>query len=189
VTTSQSVAVGPMLRIMLVLAAFHLPWPGLGSVFAGYFGSVAGWLLHFWSAPGLQLQLLPAAPAGPEWSVLFDALDTATSRQVRAVLDVRRVGWLPLGAFSALLVAFPVRRWRRRLLVAAAGLLGLHALTVLPVLAYFGDAKSGLFELGGISHDLVVMAERALLTLPGMAYAAPALLWLLLSWNLEPELM
>ncbi len=185
----QSTAFGPLGRILLVLALFHFPWPGLGHAFAGYFGHVSAWLLSFWSVPSLHTKMTAAGPPSPEWSVLFDALDAVTSRQVRAILDVRRVGWLPLGAFIALIAAFPVQRWPRRLVVAALGLSALHGLSVLPVLATFGDSNIGFFELGGFGYGLVVVAQRALLTLPGMAYAGPALLWLLLSWRLEPELL
>lgn len=185
----QSVPFSPLLRIVLVLAVFHLPWPGLGSAFSAYFGQVAAWLLDFWSAPTLDLRLGPAAPSGPAWSVVFDARDGLTGHQARALLDVRRVGWLPLGAFMALMAAFPVKRWPRRLMVGVLGLAALHALSVLPVLAIFGDKQTGFFEVNAVFHTVFVVAQRALLTLPGMAYAGPALLWMLLSWRLEPELM
>lgn len=186
---NQSVPFGPLLRILLVLAVFHLPWPGLGRAFSGYFGHVASWLLDIWSVPTLDVQLGPAAPRGLAWSVVFDARDALTGRQVRALLDVRRASWVPLGAFTALMAAFPVKRWPRRLMVGVLGLAALHALSVLPVLAIFGDKQTGFFDINAFFHTGVVVAQRALLTLPGMAYAGPAVLWMLLSWRLEPELM
>jgi hypothetical protein len=178
---------GPGARVIVVLALVHFPWPGLGSWFAGYFSHAATWLLAPLTAHGRHVELL-AAPS-PGWSVFVDASDLLTQRVARAALDVRRVGWLPLGAFTALLLAFPTRHWQRRLAVAGIGLSILHLLWVLPVLATFGVPGLGFFELGRVGYTLAVIGQRALITLPGMAYAVSALLWFLLTWSLERELM
>jgi hypothetical protein len=185
----QKPAFGPAARILAVLALAHLPWPKLGPLYASYVGHVVGWLVSPWAVPTLHLRLSAAAPSGPAWSLLLQAWDTRTHQEVSALLDVRRAGWLSLSVFLALLLAFPVVRWHRRLLLGGTGIAALHALSVLPVLDYLGGAETGFFELGAVTHTLVVVAQRALLTPPGMAYAGPALLWFLLAWKLEPELM
>jgi hypothetical protein len=137
----------------------------------------------------LLLELSPAAPSGPEWSLLFDARDTTTQQAIRAVLDVRRSAFVPLAVFLALALGVPSKRPRRRLIVLAAGATFLHCLAVLPFLAMFGNSEPRLFDLAGPLHALTVVGYRALLAPPGMAYAVPALLWFALLWKLEPELM
>jgi len=184
-----SSAFGPLARILVVLAVAHFPWPGLPTLFCCYFSATTAKMLDSFAERGVALQLGPAAPPAPPWRVTVIAANESTAQGAKAELDVRRVGWLPFGAFSALLLAFPVRRWKRRLAVAAAGLCFLHALWLLPVLASFGSARGGFFALGTLGHGLVVVAQRALQTLPGMAYALPALLWFVLTWSLERELM
>jgi hypothetical protein len=186
---------GPLARILLVLALVHLPWPGLGPAFCRYFSAVTSPLLNAVATHNVELELGPApAPPNPttpaaNWTLLVVISTRGVEQRVGAELDVRRVGWLPLGAFSALLVAFPVKRWKRRAFVAGIGFALLHALWVLPVIASFGGAQSGFFVLGSAGYALTIVAQRALQTLPGMAYALPAILWFLLSWRIEPELM
>lgn len=185
---------GPVARILLVLTLVHLPWPGLGPAFCRYFSVATSPLLNALATPNARLELgpVPAAPSSAtpaaQWTVLV-VVSTSVNQRVGAELDVRRVGWLPLGAFSALLLAFPVKRWKRRALVASCGYALLHALWVLPVIASFGGAQGGFFVLGSVGHALTIVLQRALQTLPGMAYALPGILWFLLSWRLEPELM
>lgn len=179
----------PLVRVALILALLHLPWPGLGHAFVSYFGAVAPPLLGVWSAPGLDIQLTPAeASSGKSWSVTFDARDPNTGHRAQAELDLRRAAWVPFCVFIALLAGMPIRRPRRRLLVAGIGLALLHLLTLLPFLAFFGGERAGLFPLGSVTHTIAVVAQRALLAPPGMAYAVPALLWFALAWKLEPEL-
>ncbi len=177
----------PWFRILVVLALLHVPWPGLGRVFGSYFGRVTPVLLGPWSPSSLELKITPAAEA--DWHVRFDATDTATHERVHASLDIRRSAWLPLSTLLALLCGFPMTRPRRRALVAGGALALLHLLWTLPLLAFFGGKASRFFVLGETCHLLAVVAYRGLISPPGMVYAAPALLWFVLSWRLEPELM
>ncbi len=179
----------PWVRALLVLLVLHVPWPGLGPTFASYFGHVAPALLSVWSPSSLRVEMKPAGTEDGEWSVLFDASDASIRKHTRAALDIRRTAWLPLATFIALLVAFPLRRPRRRLLIAGLGLVVLHALWLLPLLAFFGGGPTRFFTLSAPAHTLAVVAYRALISPPGMVYALPALLWFVLAWKIEPELM
>jgi hypothetical protein len=179
----------PWLRILLVLLLLHVPWPGLGQLFGSYFSQVTPALLDVWSAPLLKLELSSSASSGADWSVLFDASDKSTGKRVQATIDIRRSAWLPLATFLALICGFSVSRPKRRALVAAGGLLVLHGMWLLPFLAFFGGPDPHFFLLGPTLHTAVVIAYRALISPPGMVYAVPAVLWFVLSWWLEPELM
>jgi hypothetical protein len=177
----------PWLRILVVLTLLHLPWPGLGRLFGSYVGGVEPVLLSPWSPATLKLKITPASDA--DWHVLFDASDRSSKQRVQASLDIRRSAWLPLATFLALLSGFPIQRRRRRALVAAVGLSILHLLWTLPLLAFLGGKSPHFFTLGETAHTLVVIAYRGLISPPGMVYAVPGLLWFVLSWRLEPELM
>ncbi len=185
----KSALARPWVRALLVLLVLHAPWPGLGPTFASYFGQVAPALLSLWSPASLRLALKPAGAEGTEWSVMVDASDESIDHHTRAALDIRRTAWLPLATFFALLVSFPVRRPRRRLLIAALGLAVLHVLWLLPLLAFFGGGPTRFFTLSAPAYTVAVVAYRALISPPGMVYALPALLWFVLSWKIEPELM
>lgn len=181
----------PLLRVVVVLMLVHLPWPGLPRAFGSYFSAVTAPQLQLLAEQNVRVDLAPTPPTAkaPPWTVVVTATETSNQGGAKAELDVRRVGWLPLGAFLALLVALPPKRWKRRAAVAAGGLLVLQVLWTLPVLAAFGTARGGFFALGSVGQTLVVTAQRALQTLPGMAYAMPGLLWFLLTWRIERELM
>lgn len=177
----------PWLRILLVLTLLHVPWPGLGRLFGSYVGSVQPALLSPWSPSSLKLRITPATDN--DWHVLFDATDTTTKKRVQASLDIRRSAWLPLATLLALLSGFPLHRPQRRALVAAISLVVLHLLWTLPLLAFFGGNAPHFFDLGETTHTLAVIAYRGLISPPGMVYAVPGLLWFVLTWRLEPELM
>jgi len=170
-----------------VLTLLHLPWPALGPAFGNYFSRAAPVLLSPWSPGSLELRITPATDS--PWHVLLSASDRRIHQRVQASLDIRRSAWLPLATFLALLSGFAVRRPRRRALVAALGLSFLHLLWTLPLLAFFGGPDPHFFELGELTHTLAVVAYRGLISPPGMAYALPAVLWFVLTWRLEPDLM
>jgi hypothetical protein len=119
------------------------------------------------------------------------AEDPDTGRYVGTALDLRRSGYIASAVFVALAVMTPLRgrrsRWRKAALLGA-GLVGLQILPLLPLLSFFsGKLPVTVFDLGPIPRALIEVSYHALVAPPGMAYAVPALLWLLLVTLTDPS--
>jgi hypothetical protein len=120
-------------------------------------------------------------PEGPKdsWNALLTIRNAIGTQRV--LWELRRVPYLPTAVFAVLTLAFPLGSWQRRLAVLAIGVVMLQALPFLRlVLLISSDAPIRLVELPSWLHSAMVIACGALVFPPGMAYAVPVLLWLLL---------
>lgn len=166
------------LRLAIGMLLVLWPWAGLGHRFGALASDVvnASAGLVFSGPESLQMR-----PEGPKdsWNALL-TLRNAEGTQ-RVLWELRRVPYLPTAVFAVLTLAFPLGSWKRRLAVLALGLVLLQVLPLLRlVLLISSDAPIRLLELPSWLQSALVVACGTLVFPPGMAYAVPALLWLLL---------
>jgi hypothetical protein len=175
-------------RGLALFALFVLPWPGLGPAYCGFIG---GWAAATLGDPGssVTLRFTPgpaASPPGQPWGLRVHAEDAVTGRFVGTALDLRRAGYMQSAAFAALVLVTKLR-WSRRLAILFGGLATLQLLPLLPLLSFFsGKLPVQAFHFGAIAAAMVDIAYHALVAPPGMAFALPAMLWLVLVWWADP---
>jgi hypothetical protein len=183
-------AIGPFVLVFLcVFGAFALPWAGFGATYSRAFSAVANGFVSVMPAhPRLNVvvegasEKYPALALGVEsWRTVVMLHDTRSGKWLSVPLDLRGAHYLPMVAFIALTVAFPVADRRRKLRLLAIGLPILIPLSLtLVALPLIPRLRGGPFELFAVSpatNSLVVVFYRAFVNHPGMAYAIPALLW------------
>lgn len=174
---------GPLVRFILLLALMLPPWSAVGRWYGRAVGAWAQLTLTEAAAP-VELRFAAAGPsqAGADpWSLAVEASDP-DDRYVRTTLDTRRSGYLASAFFLALSLATPCR-WRKKLALTIAGLSLLALLPLLPLIFFFsGKLPVQAFHPGSVAAAAVETAYHALVAPPGMAYAVPTLLWLLLWW-------
>lgn len=130
---------------------------------------------------GLELAAGSADFVGSPWQVSL--LVTRGGVLLEAIpIDARSLCFLPLLAFTALVVATPQIRPRRKLGLVLLGVpllqLVLLALTAAPVLSFLGGTgpvTARALPLG--VHVALQVLYRGLVAPPGMAYALPLLAW------------
>ena len=137
-------------------------------------------------ASGVTLALLggSAQPVAEPWQVTLLATPALGSPAL-VPIDLRVLSFLPTAAFVALAVATPFSSWTRnaRLLLVGLPLLQLLlvGLVATPLLSFLGGTGPvRAFVLSRGTHTLLQIVYRALVAPPGMAFALPFLLWLLL---------
>jgi hypothetical protein len=181
-------------KLVTLMALFMLPWPVLGGVWSGAFGAIGNFLVAdqvFVSGAHLSFrdrasESEPADAKTFDWEATL-LVQPARGRRIEVPIDVRALAYLPVAAFVALVLAFPVRGMRRRLFILGAGIAWLAPLTVLlislPLFPFLGGAGPvEVFRLSPTLQSVIEMAYRALVAPPGMTYAIPALLfWALLA--------
>jgi hypothetical protein len=178
----------PPARFLLALALLLPPWPAIGRAYGRAVGAWTDLTLSPAAAPVKLRFTVPAAddPGGSSWELRVHAEDPS-GRYVGTVLDLRRSGYIASAVFAALALATPLR-WKQRLVLMGAGLAILQLLPLLPLLSFFsGKLPVRAFQLGAATSAAVEIAYHALVAPPGMAYAVPALLWLLLAWSLDSQ--
>ena len=176
-------------RSLLLLLLLLAPWPGLGRTFASAMASLNNAVLGDDSSLAqLSFRLPKPGEKTTPWEVFAIAREREGKRQVGTAVDTRRAGYLHEATFAALTIATRMRR-SSKLWTLAIGLCALQLVALLPALAFFSSAASGVqvFALNPLSQSLVEIAYRCLVTAPGMAYATGGLLWLLLVRLLAPE--
>ncbi|HTQ08247.1 MAG TPA: hypothetical protein VMI54_30545 [Polyangiaceae bacterium] len=167
-------------RAALWFVLFALPWPGVAEWYTGVGASVLNVALGK-SGPPVAVEFLPAEPGSGSWDVRTRVTRTDSGRSIMTALDERRTGYLPCAVFLALVLASTYRA-RKKALLAASGLFVLELLSLLPVLAFLsGRLPIVAYELGTAARVVVDVLYRSLVAPLGMAYALPALLFLLLS--------
>ena len=175
-------------RFVALLTVLMLPWPGLGPTYARAVGAIARTATSG-ANPSVTLRFtVPDAggPAGGSWRLDVFAEDTVTGQYVQTALDLRRGGYIASAVFVALALATRTRP-RKKLILLACGVSVLQLLPLLPLLSFFsGKLPVRVFDLGAAANVLIEIAYHTLVAPPGMAYAVPALLWLLLVWLLDP---
>jgi hypothetical protein len=157
--------------LVLLLA----PWPGLGRAFAKAFcvyGNGLVLVAGTWDGEPPRFEVPgPAqigAPGVGPWAVLL-AGDRALP------LDTRIIAYTPLAIFLALVLATPVPR-PRRLVILTGGLacllLRLAFAVLVPLDRAFGGARSG-----STLEWLAEVGWTVFITPPVMSYATPLLVW------------
>ena len=180
----------PPFRFALAAALLWWPWPACAALYGGDVKALARALMAASGAPvelAFELRNVGAAPSLDAWHLPLYLEDTETGAFVQTVLDLRRGGYIASAFFTALVLATPLRRARRKLGVLVGGLAALQVLPLLPLLSFLsGKLPVQVFHFGRFARWAIEIAYHALVAAPGMAYAVPALLWLLLIWVAEP---
>ena len=157
------------------------PWPIVGRAYARVVAGTARLLLD--TGPAVAFRF---PPGDDPWRLRIIADEIQTGRFVETALDLRRAGFIVIAVFVALLLATPLR-WRRRAGLLALGLAPLSLLPLLPIVALFSGALPiRAFHPGPVGRAATGIAYHVLVTAPGMAFALPLLLWLLLMWRFDP---
>jgi hypothetical protein len=172
----------PLARRLVLAALLLPPWPVLGHAYARY----VTWLyttVTETANPTVMLTVDQATPAGA-WKLPLHADDTLNGTYVTTTLDLRRSAY-PASAIFLVLALSTVLPRRKKALLVAGGLLPLQVLPLLPLFFFFsGPLRVHAFQLGGFTRWVVDVAYHALVAPLGMAYAVPALVWVLLVWAL-----
>jgi hypothetical protein len=178
-------------------AAYNIPSPGLGKLFASVATSVGNALV---SRPkpyeGLELEFRTAYDdprADPTqkdlaWTTILEARNPTTRNETRVHINLRKSIYVPMALFTALALAAPIWKGRRGLIVLSAGI-GLLLVPILvwiiaPTLAVLYEAvviDLGPFEQGALRFAYAVTQP------PGMIYAIPFLVWAALVWRTRPK--
>jgi len=166
---------------MFLFALFVPPWPLFGRA---YGGTVAAFARMAAAVAGSGATIRIGAGGGHDsasdpWHLRIHAEDPTTGEYVGTVLDLRRAGYLASAVFAALVLATPLRA-RRKLGLLLGGLALLQALPLLPLLSFFsGKLPVRVFDFGSTTRAMIELGYDILVAPPGMAYAVPALAWLL----------
>jgi len=179
-------------RFVVLFALVMIPWPGLGRAFNEAFSLAASIAVDACvEDPSVIARFHPANPELPDQSSL-DAWDTVFSVSrargeppLQLPLALRRVAYVPLATFLALVLATPVDR-RRKLRILGWGLALLLvrlALTIaLPIARNFEA-----IERDTVLDWIVRVVYYGLLEPPNLMYGAPVVTWFLLLVATEPE--
>lgn len=157
------VLASPYVELHLALGRLLLPSEPLGS--------------------GVKLALAAGA-AESGWDATL-TITPALGSPALVPIDLRALLLLPTAAFIALVIATPFGQWRRNAQLLLWGLplleLLLLGLTATPLLSFLGGTGPvQAFQLSRATHTVLQLVYRALVAPPGMAFALPLLLWLLL---------
>jgi hypothetical protein len=168
------VRVGVRLTFALVVALF--PWPELPTLFGGLASTLMNALTTPFLSAGTTLSLRPEGPTD-SWNAVL-TVGGADGVYQELLWNLRRTPYLPMAAFTALVVAIPFGSFVKRVLVLGAGLAALQVLPLLRLLVLVGsDTPVRLVELSPFVQGALLMAVRAIVLPPGMAYVVPLLLW------------
>lgn len=165
------------LRFAVVLTMLLWPWSGLGHAMGRVVCPV------YESAANLVISSLGSVRIFPEgssesWAAVL-VMTNWNGISETLHWDLRRLPYIPLTVHVAITLAYPNQRWTRRLGVLALGLLALQFLPLLRLLGLLsGEGRFRLLELPFGFHSLLVVACRAVVFPPSMAYVFPALVWI-----------
>jgi hypothetical protein len=174
------------LRFVFIASLLVFPWPFTGRAYGRLVAAVASSVLAGLVDDSVAWQ--PGSCVGGEvaphdsWQLPVRAQDRVSGQVVVAALDLRRSGYLAGALLVALALATSLS-WSRRWLLVASGCALAALLPLLPLLSLFsGHLPIVAFPLGPVERQVADHAYRSLVAPPGMAYAVPGLLWLLLVW-------
>jgi hypothetical protein len=167
-------------KLVLVLTVLIWPWPGLARTYVAAFSSVATVIARpAFADSDVSLSFAPSSESDTshEWFSMVSVQDAASQARVhRGAIDIRRAGYLQTALFLAVAIGFPLRRWRRCVAVVVAGSALLPMLAWLTIATYL--ARKQVIHLGVLSSSILALGYRSLICAPGMAFAGPGLLWL-----------
>jgi hypothetical protein len=174
-------------RLSVVFALLLAPWPAVGPAWVGVVGSMVTTVMDpLFDSSNVTFRLRSPEPVEhlSEWQGVIDVKQDFPDGPVRhaGAIDLRRAGYLQWVTFLALAAAWPLRRPRSWILaVAIAGAIvgGLIGVAVLDFLSDLGAIHGG-----SLVAMVLSLSRRALIGAPGMAFAVPGIVWLLLHQGL-----
>ena len=179
-------------KFFVVFAILVYPWGPVGWLFTQTVSAVANVALeatlndsevHARFAP-TDPRVGGASSAG-EWDTILTLERATAAPPKRLPLGIRRLGYVPLATFVALLVVTPIDR-RRKLALAGVGLtlllLRFAAAVALPLARSVGALADG--SVGGWISSVFYYA---IIEPPNLMYGAPVIVWLLGLVVIAPE--
>jgi hypothetical protein len=183
-----------VLRFTCILAVYLIPFRPIGTAYGALAAGVgnlmlgdaphAGAALHF-ARPDPDEHATDATPDAFGVELLAEKPETGS--RLKVPIDLRTLAYLPTAVFVALAIASPIWERARGAVILVAGLVALQAFLLLsiaaPLLLFFADpVPMHLVELGSASRVILNVFYRTLVAPPGMAFAVPGFLWLVLMW-------
>lgn len=163
-----------------ILLPLLAPWPGLAHAFSSAFSVAGNSVLHLASA-GCRLDLAPSLHEDHPWWIALHVTNTLSEETFHVDVDTRTTGYIRLAMLVALACSWPSLPWRIRLRATTAAfglLLVAGAITLaLPLVQILGVMQ--IIQLGRIAQSILSIGILTAITYPSMAYAIPALLWLI----------
>lgn len=183
-----------VLRFACILAVYLIPFRPIGTAYGALAAGVGNLMLG--DAPHSGAVLHFARPDSDEsakdptpdaFSVELLAEKPETGDRLKIPIDLRTLAYIPTAVFVALAIASPIWEGTRGAVILIAGLAALQAFLLLsiaaPLLLFFADPMPmHLVELGSASRVILNVFYRTLVAPPGMAFAIPGFLWLVLMW-------
>lgn len=176
-----------LIKFLIVFVLLAAPWPHVGGVFAKAFAVT--WQPFVSLLDGVSdydIVLSNDSPKGDPtayrtaWQVTaFVQSPDGKKREVLNWMDVRRAAYLPMAVYLALIASIIVSfRGRKEYLRIFYGIVILQFMPMVPLLSFLQQAK--IIDLNWNMQVFFLTLYRGLITSPGMTYAVPAILWLLL---------
>jgi hypothetical protein len=182
-----------LLRFTCILAVYLLPFRPIGNAYGGIAAAVGNLTLGNAPHSGTVLRFAPPDDAGGEdpapdaFSIELRAKNARTRSPIRVPIDLRTLAYIPTAVFVALSIAAPIWQGARGAIVLIGGLAVLQVFLALsiaaPLVLFFANpAPMHLVDLSPTWHRILDILYRALVAPPGMAFAIPGILWLLMIW-------
>ncbi|MCG5053293.1 MAG: hypothetical protein KA712_10080 [Myxococcales bacterium] len=172
-------------RFFIAAILLLWPWKGLGPAFVSVIGGLHAPLLNLVVDDPASVLIAPDA-RHDSWNALVTVRTEGLSQGL--ALDVRRTPYLPMSILVAFILAVPGLRAERRTVAVALGLVLLQALPGLRLVALFAEpGPLNVVHLPGLLVGFLGVITRVLVLPPGMAFAIPILLALLLIAVLDPR--
>jgi len=181
-----------LLRFILILAVYSIPWRPIGTAYATLAAGFGNLVVEGAFSSKARLHFGPVGAADPDdaraaYNVELRAESVATRTVVSLPIDLRTLTYIPTAVFIALSVAAPIWERSKGVKVLLFGLAALHLFLVFsiaaPLVLFFANpAPMHLVELGPITHWVLDVLYRALVAPPGMAFVVPGAVWLLMLW-------
>lgn len=175
-------------RFACALALLLAPWPRLGVLYSAAATEVGNSALGWFESSQAQLAFAP--PDSGEFSTVLNAQVNRTGQTLRVPVDLRTLAFIPTATLIALVLADgfrrPVRRTALQLLWSG---LALHAFLfvslLVPLCLFFAAPEPmQLFQMNPTLDTILTVFYRSLVTPPGMIYAIPFAVWLMIrTWN------
>jgi hypothetical protein len=144
--------------------------------------SVCNALTVFDASGDSQIEFAPQG-YGPEhpWWISMTIKSVFTGQSMNMPVDTRTLGYVRIAVFVALALAWPMWKTRRLAKATACGfalLLAVMAVSLaLPILQVLEAVR--VLSLGTLTQSIISIGILTLVMYPSMAFAIPALIWLL----------
>jgi hypothetical protein len=181
-----------LLRFALILAVYLVPWRPIGNAYSSAAAALGNALVE--AAPNARVQFHFASSGSvvtetprESFGVELRAENASAGAFVRIPIDLRTLAYVPTAVFLALAIAAPIWQKSRGLTVLLVGLGALQVFLVfsiaVPLVLFFSNpVPMHLWDLAPRVQWILDVFYRALVAPPGMAFAVPGALWLLLIW-------